>query len=253
VLVTAGALLVPVAVMVRFELPTICVNSFVFVVRVICEFEVAEAVPFSELRVRVRSPETKMRGPVLVTVLWPESVTYVNFEPIKSVTGMVVLIVDRSEFVNSKAVYSALLEELVLEDEDDEDDDDEEPVSVAVVETPVPVPVSSCALAPRAARHSTHTCRDNMIVPPMLEMSSGRMRRARVSGQGSGLEADGGRRVSSGVNGRMRWDGVRSTESTGRLRRAGDDGSTTALIPTESRGSMQTLAVFSLPRPVLAA
>jgi hypothetical protein len=51
----------------------------------------------------------------------------------------------------------------------------------------------------------------------------------------------------------MRWDGVRSTESTGRLRRAGDDGSTTALIPTESRGSMQTLAVFSLPRPVLAA
>jgi hypothetical protein len=196
VLVTAGALLVPVAVMVRFELPTICVNSFVFVVRVICELEVAEAVPFSELRVRVRSPETKMRGPVLVTVLWPESVTYVNFEPIKSVTGMVVLIVDRSEFVNSKAVYSALLEELVLEDEDeddDDDDDDEEPVSVAVVETPVPVPVSSCAFAPRAARHSTHTCRDNMIVPPMLEMSSGRMRRARVSGQGSGLEAGGGR------------------------------------------------------------
>jgi hypothetical protein len=58
---------------------------------------------------------------------------------------------------------------------------------------------------------------------------------------------------SSGVNGRMRWDGVRSTESTGRLRRAGDDGSTTVLIPTESRGSMQTLAVFSHPRPVLAA
>jgi len=157
--------------MVRFELPTICVNSLVFVVRVICELEVAVAVPFSELRVRVRSPETKMRGPVLVTVLWPESVTYVNFEPTKSVTGIVVLIVDRSEFVNSKAVYSALLEELVLEEEDD--DEDEEPVSVAVVETPVPVPVSSCALAPRAARHSTHTCRDNMIVPPMLELSSG--------------------------------------------------------------------------------
>jgi hypothetical protein len=158
--------------MVRFELPTICVNSLVFVVRVICELEVAVAVPFSELRVRVRSPETKMRGPVLVTVLWPESVTYVNFEPTKSVTGIVVLMVDRSEFVNSKAVYSALLEELVLEEEEDDDDDDE-PVSVAVVETPVPVPVSSCALAPRAARHSTHTCRDNMIVPPMLELSSG--------------------------------------------------------------------------------
>jgi hypothetical protein len=158
--------------MVRFELPTICVNSLVFVVRVICELEVAVAVPFSELRVRVRSPETKMRGPVLVTVLWPESVTYVNFEPTKSVTGIVVLMVDRSEFVNSKAVYSALLEELVLEEEED-DDDDEEPVSVAVVETPVPVPVSSCALAPRAARHSTHTCRDNMMVPPMLELSSG--------------------------------------------------------------------------------
>jgi len=77
---------------------------------------------------------------------------------------MVVLMVDRSEFVNSKAVYSALLELLVLED-----DEEDEPVSVAVVETPVPVPVSSCALAPRAARHSTHTCRDNMIVPPMLE------------------------------------------------------------------------------------
>ena len=73
--------------------------------------------------------------------------------------------------MNSKAVYSALLEELVLEAEDEDDDD--EPVSVAVVETPVPVPVSSCALAPRAARHSTHTCRDNMIVPPMLELSSG--------------------------------------------------------------------------------
>jgi hypothetical protein len=191
VFVTAGALLVPVAVMVRFELPTICVNSFVFVVLVICELEVAEAVPFSELRVRVRSPETKMRGPVLVTVRWPESVTYVNFEPTKSVTGMVVLIVDRSEFVNSKAVYSALLEELVLEAEDEDDDD--EPVSVTVVETPVPVPVSSCALAPRAARHSTHTCRDNMIVSPMLELSSGRMRRAGGSGQRSGLEEGGGR------------------------------------------------------------
>jgi hypothetical protein len=190
VFVTAGALLVPVAVMVRFELPTICVNSFVFVVLVICELEVAEAVPFSELRVRVRSPETKMRGPVLVTVRWPESVTYVNFEPTKSVTGMVVLIVDRSEFVNSKAVYSALLEELVLEAEDEDDDD--EPVSVTVVETPVPVPVSSCALAPRAARHSTHTCRDNMIVPPMLELSSRRIRRAGGSGQRSGLgEGDG--------------------------------------------------------------
>lgn len=169
-LVTAGALLVPVAVMVRFEFPLICVNSFVFVVRVICELEVAEAVPFSELRVRVRSPETKMRGPVLVTVRWPESVTYVNFEPLKSVTGMVVLIVDRSEFVNSKAVYSALLELLDLEE-----DDDEESVCVAVVETPVPVPVSSCALAPRAARHNTHTCRDNMIFSPMLELSSRRM------------------------------------------------------------------------------
>jgi hypothetical protein len=97
----------------------------------------------------------------------------VNFDPTKSVTGIVVLMVDRSEFVNSKAVYSALLEELVLEEEEDDDDDDDEPVSVAVVETPVPVPVSSCALAPRAARHSTHTCRDNMIVPPMLELSSG--------------------------------------------------------------------------------
>ena len=173
VFMTGGALLVPVAVMVRFEFPLICVNSFVFVVRVICELEVAEAVPFSELSVKVRSPETKMRGPVLVTVLWPESVTYVNFEPLKSVTGMVVLMVDRSELVNSNAVYSALLELLDLEEEDDE-----ESVCVAVVETPVPVPVSSCALAPRAARHSTHTCRDNMIVPPMLELSSRKMRRA---------------------------------------------------------------------------
>jgi hypothetical protein len=180
--------------MVRFEFPLICVNSFVFVVRVICELEVAEAVPFSELRVRVRSPETKIRGPVLVTVLWPESVTYVNFVPLKSVTGMVVLMVERSEFVNSKAVYSALLEDEVLEEEEEEDDGDEEPVSVAVVETPVPVPVSSCALAPRAARHSTHTCRDNMIVPPMLELSSGRARRAGgKSGQRSGLAEDGGR------------------------------------------------------------
>ena len=171
---TGGALLVPVAVMVRFEFPLICVNSFVFVVRAICELEVAEAVPFSELSVKVRSPETKMRGPVLVTVRWPESVTYVNFEPLKSVTGIVVLMVDRSELVNSKAVYSALLELLDLEEEDDDD----ESVCVAVVETPVPVPVSSCALAPRAARHSTHTCRDNMIVLPMLELSSGKMRRA---------------------------------------------------------------------------
>ena len=107
--------------MVRFEFPLICVNSFVFVVRVICELEVVEAVPFSELSVKVRSPETKMRGPVLVTVLWPESVTYVNFEPLKSVTGMVVLMVDRSELVNSNAVYSALLELLDLEEEDDEE------------------------------------------------------------------------------------------------------------------------------------
>jgi hypothetical protein len=35
VLLTAGALLVPVAVIVRFEPPTIWVNSLVFVVRVI--------------------------------------------------------------------------------------------------------------------------------------------------------------------------------------------------------------------------
>jgi hypothetical protein len=50
-------------------------------------------------------------------------------------------------------------------------------------------------------------------------------------------------------------DGVRSDlqNQPSRLKRAGDDGSTTALIPTESRGNRQTLAVFSLPRPVLAA
>jgi hypothetical protein len=53
-----GALLVPVAVIVLFESPLICVKAFVFVVRVICEFEVIEAVPFSEFIVTVRPPET---------------------------------------------------------------------------------------------------------------------------------------------------------------------------------------------------
>lgn len=100
-----------------------------------------------------------------------------NCEPLKSVTGIVVLMVDRSEFVNSKAVYSALLEELDLEGEEDDLEEDD-PVSVAVVETPVPVPVSSCALALRAARHSAQICRDNMMIfPSRLELlSSGRSR-----------------------------------------------------------------------------
>jgi hypothetical protein len=69
VLLTAGALLVPVAVIVRFEPPTIWVNSLVLVVRVIWEFDVDEAVAFSELRVIVEPPETIIRGPVVVTVL----------------------------------------------------------------------------------------------------------------------------------------------------------------------------------------
>ena len=67
---------------------------------------------------------------------------------------------------------------VIVREYSEEEDDDEESVCVAVVETPVPVPVSSCALAPRAARHSTHTCRDNMIVLPMLRLSSGKKRRA---------------------------------------------------------------------------
>lgn len=159
---TAGALLVPVAVIVLFESPTICVNESVLVVRVICEFEVA-VVPFSELRVRVRSPVTKMRLPVLVTVLWPERVTYVNSEPEKSLMAMVVLIVERSEFVNSKAVDSGLS---VVEG--DSEVPDEERVAEAVVDISVPVPVSSCALTPSAARHSSHTGRDNMVASMSL-------------------------------------------------------------------------------------
>ena len=58
----------PVAVMVRFEPPTIWVNSFVLVVRVIWEFDDVEAVAFSELTVTVWPPETMIRGPVVVTV-----------------------------------------------------------------------------------------------------------------------------------------------------------------------------------------
>lgn len=67
---TAGALLVPVAVAVRF--PPICVKASVFEVRVICELE--EVVALSEPRVKVLVPETKTRSPVLVTVTWPERV-----------------------------------------------------------------------------------------------------------------------------------------------------------------------------------
>jgi hypothetical protein len=152
--------------------------------------------------------------------------------------------VDRSEFVNSKAVYSALLEELDLEGEEDDLEEDD-PVSVAVVETPVPVPVSSCALALRAARHSAQICRDNMItVPPVIEVLSSK--RSRGESVRSGQRSAGARvkrRIE--VSGTGRWGQIRSTESsTGRLRRAGNDGSTTALIPTESRGGMQTLVVL---------
>jgi hypothetical protein len=58
VFIMVGALLVPVAVIVLFESPLICVSALVFVVRVICEFDVIEAVPFSEFMVTVRPPET---------------------------------------------------------------------------------------------------------------------------------------------------------------------------------------------------
>lgn len=138
-----------------------------FVVRVICEFDVAEAVPFSELRVSVWSPDTKMRGLVLVTVLWPSDVTYVYSEPTKSLTAMVVLIVERSEFVNSNAVDSGLS---VVEGEEEASEavSVDEPVAEAVVDMSVPVPVSSCALTPSAARHNSHTGLDNM----MASMSS---------------------------------------------------------------------------------
>lgn len=129
------------------------------VVRVICEF-VEEAVAFSELRVMVRSPETKILW-LLVTVFCPSEVMYVYSLPEKSLTGMVVLRVDRSEFVNSAL--------LVVRDRDD--DDDEESVAEAVVEAPVPVPVSSCARTASAARHSIHTGRDNMIAAVLDSLS----------------------------------------------------------------------------------
>ena len=90
--------------------------------------------------------------------------------PEKSLTGTVVLMVDRSEFVNSKPVTSALLEV--------RERDDEESVAVAVVETSVPVPVSSCARTASAARHSIHTGRDNMIATVLNQLS----RRGEIAG-----------------------------------------------------------------------
>lgn len=119
---------------------------------------VADAVPFSELRVKVLSPDTKILGAVVVTVCWPERVRYVYSEPEKSLIGMVVLIVERSELVKVKAWYPELAP---LEVE--EDVEDSSSVAVAVVETSVPVPVSSCALTPKAARPNIHKGRDNMV------------------------------------------------------------------------------------------
>ena len=81
----------------------------------------------------------------------------------KSLIGMEVLIVDRSEFVNSKGVYSALL--VVREDDD-------EPVDVAEVEASDPVPVSLCACTPNAAKHSIHAGRVNMIAVTLLSWPS---------------------------------------------------------------------------------
>lgn len=151
----------PVAVIVRFELPAICVSSLVFVVRVIWEFDVDEAVAFSELRVIVRSPETKMRGALLVTVFWPSEVTYVYLAPLKSVTWTVLLMVDKSELVNS-ALAVVLLEDEEPDDEAEDEDEDE---------ALVPVPVSLCACTPSAARHSIHTGRDNMIAAMLNQLS----------------------------------------------------------------------------------
>jgi hypothetical protein len=151
VLLTAGALLVPVAVIVRFEPPTSWVNSFVLVVRVICEFDVDEAVAFSELRVTVWPPETMIRGPVVVTVLCPSEVTYVYSLPLKSLTRTVVLIVRMPELVNSA------LSVVPLEDEDLVDEAVDE---ASVVD---PVPVSLCACTPSPARHNIHSGRGNMM------------------------------------------------------------------------------------------
>ena len=155
----------PVAVIVRFEPPTSCVNSFVLVVRVIWEFDVAEAVPFSELRVTVWPPETMIRGPVVVTVLWPSEVTYVYSLPLKSLTRTVPLIVRIPELVNSALSVVPL--------------EDEELVDEAVDEASVvdPVPVSLCACTPSAARHSIHTGRDNMMAA-MLNQSLCRKEKA---------------------------------------------------------------------------
>jgi len=152
---------VPVAVIVRFEPPTICVNSFVLVVRVIWEFDVAEAVPFSELTVTVRPPETMMRGPVVVTVFWPSEVTYVYWLPLKSLTRTVELMVRMPELVNS-ALSVVLL--------DDEDPVDEALDEVDEASVPDPVPVSLCACTPSAARQSIHTGRDNMMAAVLNQL-----------------------------------------------------------------------------------
>jgi hypothetical protein len=179
VLLTAGALLVPVAVIVRFEPPTIWVSSFVLVVRVICEFDVEEAVAFSELRVTVWPPETMIRGPVVVTVFWPSEVTYVYSLPLKSLTRTVVLMVRMPELVNS-ALSVVLLE-------------DEELVDEAVDEASVvdPVPVSLCACTPSAARHSNHNGRGNM----MAEMLNQSPCKKEIAGSGEQTEPQGRRKV----------------------------------------------------------
>lgn len=166
----------PVAVIVRFEPPTSWVNSFVLVVRVIWEFDVAEAVPFSELRVTVWPPETMICGAVVVTVLWPSEVTYVYSLPLKSLTRTVLLIVRIPELVNS--ALSVVLP------------DDEERVDVAVDEASVvdPVPVSLCACAPSAARHNIHNGRGNMTAEMLNQVSCGQEIGEVESKQGSEIK-----------------------------------------------------------------
>jgi hypothetical protein len=118
--------------------------------------------------VTVRPPETYIWGWV-VTVLWPSSVTYVNLDPMKSVTLTVPLMVESPELVKSA------LSVVVLDDDEPVDEDEplvEEPVSLAIDEASVPVPVSLCARTPSAARHSVHTGRDNMIAAVLDQLSS---------------------------------------------------------------------------------
>jgi hypothetical protein len=167
----------------------------------------------------------------------------VNFDPMKSVTLTVPLMVDSPELVKS-----ALCVVLLGEDEPVDEDEplDEEPVSLAVDEASVvPVPVSLCARTPSAARHSVHTGRDNMIAAALNQLSldreiaGGEEQVQRGTGKAQTRESVCGRFVEQDNNGSdLQHQQAICSGGPVMMGRCW-------ILPTESGGTSQTLAVFS--------